>query len=418
MSHRTLDDSPASSTDSLHNPAGYTSPQILSVGPPPVPDKDKPYGSRLGEQSYWDPYAGSLTPNEQNEAADSIPLVGLQPHRHLSDGSQRVHVIPNRGPKRWWNAFEPVPLVPILVHALLCFAAFPIIFFISRAASGMTLFWARLIVGGLCGGVGLTLGVSLLDLSRRSMEAALWAVIIHESLKGEINEELDYHTANPLSPWAAILLLYKQFLGKTSPSHRKAIRKVRDDRTPWWLCIVLFLITATIAASLVFVLGRVVDIYTVQQTQTSQYYETTVVGDVTPDEIARAASQVEETFSQVRYTWTITPLSSSAHIPTDRYFAFNRTSHTSDSTTVTTDTIHFSETFPSQLAPPEQQPYGFGTFLNQSEVGGITAADIQDEATNKVGAGPTTRAVGQIVRWPRWGSRIKCQLIEDLGRYL
>jgi hypothetical protein len=33
------------------------------------------------------------------------------------------------------------------------------------------------------------------------------------------------------------------------------------------------------------------------QTQTSEYYETTVVGDVTPDEIARAQSQVDETFS-------------------------------------------------------------------------------------------------------------------------
>ncbi|KAG8704278.1 hypothetical protein FRC08_002331 [Ceratobasidium sp. 394] len=297
MSHRTLEDSPASSTDSFHGSTEYTLPQVLNVGPPVPPDKDKPYGARLGDHSYWDPYSGPLASHEHNETGDSIPLVGLSPHRHPSDDSQRVHVIPNQGPKRWWNIFEPIPLVPILVHASLCFAAFPVIYFISRAASGLSLFWARLITGGLCGGVGLTLGVSLLDLSRRSMEAALWAIIIHESLKGEINEELDYHTANPLSPWAAILLLYKQFLGKVSASNRKALRKTKKDRTPWWLCIVLFLIAATIAACLVFVLGRVVDIYTVQQTQTTEYYETTVIGDVTPDEIARALSQVENTFS-------------------------------------------------------------------------------------------------------------------------
>ncbi|KAG9083105.1 hypothetical protein FRC06_004695, partial [Ceratobasidium sp. 370] len=358
MSHRTLDDSPASSTDSFRRSTEHALPQVLNVGPAATPDQDKPYSARLEGHSYWDPYAAPLTSNEHNETGDSIPLVGLDPHRHPSDGSQRVHIIRNQRPKRWWNYFEPVPLVPILVHASLCFAAFPIIYFVSRAASGLSLFWARLIVGGLCGGVGLTLGVSLLDLSRRSMEAALWAVIIHESLKGEINEELDYHTANPLSPWAAILLLYKKFLGKVSSKNRKALRKTWQDRTPWWLCIVLFLIAATIAASLVFILGRVVDIYTVQQTQTTEYYETTVVGDVTPDEIARAASQVESTFSQVRYTWTITPLSSSAHIPTDRYFAFNRTTRTGDSTTTTTDTIHFAETFEEQLAPADQNPAG------------------------------------------------------------
>lgn len=117
---------------------------------------------------------------------------------------------------------------------------------------------------------------------------------------------------------------------------------------------------------------------------------------------------------QVKYTWTITPLSSAAHIPTDRYFSLNRTSTNGLVTTITTDTIHFAETFESQLAPIN--PTGFGTFLNQSQVGGMNSVDAAD--VTSVGAGPSTKAVGQIVRWPRWGSRIHCEIIEDLGRYL
>ncbi|QRV80186.1 transmembrane protein [Ceratobasidium sp. AG-Ba] len=416
MSHITRGDSPDSSTESLQHSPHHFPPQILSPGPAKTGDKDQKPLSTGVESPYWDPYAGHSASREHHEAADSIPLVAFQPHYSQfveSTNSPQVQT-----PQSWRGRFEPVPIAPLLLHALLCFGAFPLVFLVSRAASGMSLFWTRLIVGGLCGGVGLTLGVSLIDLSRRSMEAALWAIIIHESMKGEIQEDLDYHTANPLSPWAAILLLYKQFLGKVSTNNKKAIRKVHKDGTPWWLCIVLFLITATMAACLVFVLGRVVDIYTVQETQTAEYYETTVVGDVTPEEIARAASQLDDTFSQVKYTWTITPLSSSAHIPTDRYFAFNRTANVNGTATIITDTIHFAETFPDQLAPPNQHPAGFGTFLNQSEVGGMSAADIEDSSARKLGAGPTTRAVGQIVRWPRWGSRIKCQLIEDLGRYL
>ncbi|KAF8604938.1 hypothetical protein BDV93DRAFT_605807 [Ceratobasidium sp. AG-I] len=412
MSHRTIGDSAASSRSSLADSIQATPPQLhsnvgLTQGYERGEDK---YASKPGENP-WDRYIDPYIPHD---LGDSIPLVALSPpQRHPSETSQHLHVVPEPRPRGWLGRFEPIPLVPLLVHALLCFAAFPIVFFIARAASGISLFWSRLIVGGLCGAVGLILGVSLLDLSRRSMEAALWATIIHESLKGEISEDLDYHTSNPLSPWAAMVLLYRQFLRRKISRQPRTPRKT-EDRTPWWLCIVLFLVTATIAASLVFVLGRVVDIYTVQQTQTGEYYEAIVAGDLTSDEIVRAESQVEDTFSQVRYTWTITPLSSAAHIPTDRYFTLNRTSTNGPITTITTDTIHFAETFPSQLAPVN--PAGFGTFLNQSQVGGMSSIDAANPTG--VGAGPSTRAVGQIVRWPRWGSRIQCEIIEDLGRYL
>ncbi|KAF8730570.1 hypothetical protein RHS02_07672, partial [Rhizoctonia solani] len=264
---------------------------------------------------------------------------------------------------------------------ILCFLSLPVIFLVARAASGMSLFWTRLIVGGLCGGVGLTLGISLLDLSRACIEAALWATIIHESMKGEM-----------------------------------LILTLLASRTPWWLCIVLFLVTATVAASLVFALGRVVDINTIQQTQTKEYYEAAVAGDITAEEIAWATTVLNDTLSQVRYTWTITPLSSAQHVPTDRYFYLNRTEKDANVIKTTIETIHFAEKFTSQLDP--DHPFGFGTFQNQSQTAGLTLSDAGKSAGLDAGKGPTTKAVGQIARWPRWGSRIGCQVIEDLGRYL
>jgi hypothetical protein len=51
-------------------------------------------------------------------------------------------------------------------------ASFPIMFYLTTAANGLSMFWTRVIVGCIYGAVGLTLGISLLDLSRRGIEAA------------------------------------------------------------------------------------------------------------------------------------------------------------------------------------------------------------------------------------------------------
>ncbi|CUA67079.1 hypothetical protein RSOLAG22IIIB_07165 [Rhizoctonia solani] len=417
MSHRERT-SPSSSSSSLAEPpksVSHHQPHEYDLSYALVPEHDKAgYGYQYGEAP-WNPYTDPYAAKDPHSTADSIPLVPFPSQPDHEHSPQTVHVIPRPRPSGWLGKFEPIPVTRLIIHMILCFLSFPVVYLISRAASGLSLFWTRLIVGGLCGGVGLTLGVSLLDLSRRCIEAALWATIIHESMKGEVNHELDYHTHNPLSPWSAILLLYKRYLKQLSSRNRKAIRR-QEDRTPWWLCIVLFLVTATVAASLVFALGRVVDIYTVQQTQTSQYYEAVVAGDISAEEIDRATSVLNNTLSQVAYTWTITPLSSAQHVPTDRYFYLNRTETEGNVMTTTMETIHFAETFASQLDPV--RPSGFGTYQNQSQVGGISTSESTKSVGSDAGVGPTTKAVGQIVRWPRWGSRVGCKLVENLERYI
>ncbi|CAE6465083.1 unnamed protein product [Rhizoctonia solani] len=238
-------------------------------------------------------------------------------------------------------------------------------------------------------------------------------------------------------------------------------------------------------------------------TQTNEYHEAVVAGDITAEEIARATDMLNNTLSQVAYTWTITPLSSSQHVPTDRYFYLNRTEKHGNVIRTTMETIHFAETFASQLAPDQPSgfgtyqnqsqigglstsestksvgsqtgagpttkavgqirdisqhvptdryfylnrtetegnvvkttretihfaetfasqldpvhPSGFGAYQNQSQIGGLSSSESAKAVGSEAGVGPTTKAVGQIVRWPRWGSRLECQLIEDLGRYL
>ncbi|KAH7338682.1 hypothetical protein B0J17DRAFT_658041 [Rhizoctonia solani] len=418
MSHIERKSTPGSSSSSLADTvknAAHSQTHEYDFSHALVSENDKGgYDSKYGDPP-WNPYTDPFTPNDPHSAADSIPLVAYSSQPDHDKPPQRVHVVPRDRPEGWLGKFEPIPFARLVIHMILCFISFPVVFLISRAASGLSLFWTRLIVGGLCGGVGLTLGVSLLDLSRSCIEAALWATIIHESLKGEVNPDLDYHTHNPLSPWSAVLLLYKKYLKQLSSRNRKAIRR-QDDRTPWWLCIVLFLVTATVAASLVFALGRVVDIYTVQQTQTKEYYEAVVAGDISAEEIARATTVLNDTLSKVAYTWTITPLSSAQHVPTDRYFYLNRTEKDGNVFKTTMETIHFAETFASQLDP--EHPSGFGTYQNQSQIGGLGSSETTKSAGTEAGKGPTTKAVGQIVRWPRWGSRIGCRLIENLERYL
>ena len=60
----------------------------------------------------------------------------------------------------------------------------------------------------------------------------VWATIIHESLKGEVSEDLDYHTSNPLSPWAAIVLLYRQFLRRKISRQPRTPRKTEEYVLP------------------------------------------------------------------------------------------------------------------------------------------------------------------------------------------
>ncbi|KAG8714159.1 hypothetical protein FRC08_012299 [Ceratobasidium sp. 394] len=165
----------------------------------------------------------------------------------------------------------------------------------------------------------------------------------------------------------------------------------------------LFLLAAVIAACLVFIFGRIVDIYTQQERQLAKYYETTVIGDLSAEDIERAVVLADQAYSNFNITWSLTPFSSAGLIPMGRSFTENRLELNPRATKNVTDTIWFAETYPGQLAP---NGLGFGTF------------DEQNAASFMSAGSPVTESRGQMVRWPRWGLRVECTTIDNLDRYL
>ncbi|KAG9095076.1 hypothetical protein FS749_011137, partial [Ceratobasidium sp. UAMH 11750] len=198
---------------------------------------------------------------------------------------------------RFMSRFEPVPVKALIIHTFLCCVSFPFVYLLCTAASGISLFWCRAVVGAICGTIGLALGYNLMKLSQRGMETVLWATIIHESMHpdgGITLEELNDYVSDHGSVWAAIRLLFgRTFYHKGA----RRTRRRRYDQTPWTLFTMLFLLAAVIAACLVFIFGRIVDIYTQQERQLAKYHETTVIGDLSAEDIERAVVLADQAYS-------------------------------------------------------------------------------------------------------------------------
>ncbi|CAE6417342.1 unnamed protein product [Rhizoctonia solani] len=340
------------------------------------------------------------TPKRRSSVATQLPTVPIT-HTSVPDIPWTITL------GGFMSRFEPVPVWPLIVHTILCSgAAFPAVYWLCTAASGLGLFWARAIVGGVTGIVGFTIGYHLISLSRRGIDATVWATVIHESMHpdgGVTLDQLNDFAANPASPWAAIQLLFRRrFRHKGARwTHRK-----NYDRTPWALTIIVFLLVAILSACLVFVFGRIVDIYTKQERQVSRYVETYVAGDLSTADVRRAAELSDMAYSNFNFTWSLIPFSSVGLLPMGRTFQIPRTEHIPQATHNVTDTIHIAETYTDQLIP---NGVGFGTF--------------DEEGTSLVGRSREARdsgrdAIGGVVRWPKWGIRVGCQTLEGLDRYL
>lgn len=91
--------------------------------------------------------------------------------RSASDGAPR-DLDPSRAPRTSSKLFERPNFFHIFAHVVVCCAAYPIIYAGVISAKDKSLFWARVIVGLWCAGVGVAIGWSLVRFARKYTEAA------------------------------------------------------------------------------------------------------------------------------------------------------------------------------------------------------------------------------------------------------
>ncbi|KAG6901638.1 hypothetical protein C0995_009739 [Termitomyces sp. Mi166 len=256
------------------------------------------------------------------------------------------------------SGFEVPHWRKILVHTALCLASYPILLAVTLVARNQPIFWTRFIVGLGCGLVGLCLGYSLLTLAKCHLEAATWATVIHQShfddSPGVRLRDLAATTENPTSALTALRLLWNRTM------HPATARRSRRD-------------------------------YDLIH-QRERYEEISIKGDNSDADIARA-SQLKSTFEDFTLTWTMAPFSTHGGLPPVVSFSWGN------------DIIYFSETIMSQLLPNGS---GFGTFDTET-----TNPSFKLTPSVSFEKGAEEVLPGSIVRFPKWGIRIRCTQIPD-----
>ncbi|KAK0189510.1 hypothetical protein F5146DRAFT_628992 [Armillaria mellea] len=288
------------------------------------------------------------------------------------------------------KSFEAWEWPKVLIHVILCLAAYPILTIFVVIARNKTLFWSRLFVGVGCGTIGFVLGLSLLALARPFLEAATWAMIIHQS---HINDapgirlsDLAAPSRDPTSAWPALQLLWSRFM---YPGTTRRERQHYDKR-PWSLAILFFLLNVNLAAALPFILGRIVNISTSVSHQHTEYQEVAVKGDLSDSDISTTAA-LASAFNDYTLTWTLSPFAAHRSLPTAISYPWNN------------DTVYFSETSLSQFLPDGS---GFGTLAENATAPTRGTDSESASSTNAV-------KPGSFLRYPRWGIRIHCEKVPD-----
>ncbi|KAF9464263.1 hypothetical protein BDZ94DRAFT_1289419 [Collybia nuda] len=288
------------------------------------------------------------------------------------------------------QGFEAPNWTQLLVHVGLCLVAYPFLMIFIVIARAKPLFWTRFVVSLGCGLIGFCLGFSLLQLGKKFLEAATWATVIHQSRvmdePGVKLKDLAANSGDSTSALAALRLLWDRYM-YTGTSRRS---RQQYDRRPWSLFIGFFLLIIAVAASLPFVLGRIVVIDTSVIHQRVEYAEVPVKGASSGVDIARAAL-LRPFFESFLLTWTLSPSSENGGLPPVVTFDYHG------------DTVYFSEIILSQLLPNGS---GFGTF---DTIPPIPTPPSKEKET-QVDAAKVVDP-GWTLRFPRWGIRTRCAKI-------
>ncbi|KAF4602489.1 hypothetical protein EYR40_005698 [Pleurotus pulmonarius] len=276
------------------------------------------------------------------------------------------------------SAYEAPSWALIVLHVGLCLIAYPALMIFVLIAKDRTIFWTRFAVSCGCGIVGFCLGLSLLNLARAFLEAATWATLIHQSrlpeAPGLTLREFAAASQGTSALVAARVLLNRIMFQGTARKQRKAY-----DSRPWSLYVVYFLLLVLLAASLPFILGRLVEIstrITVLRTQNQHidYREVALKGDLSAIDLTRA-TELLPVFEHPILGWT---LSHYQHGQPPQAFSYPWG----------TDMVYFAETTPSQLKPNGS---GFGVFVHTPQNHTNNDASSTPASSNDIDAGTTLR---------------------------
>ncbi|EKM82111.1 hypothetical protein AGABI1DRAFT_70724 [Agaricus bisporus var. burnettii JB137-S8] len=296
--------------------------------------------------------------------------------------------------------YEVPEWISLLIHTFLCVVSYPVLVAFVQIAKGRTLFWTRVIVGIGSGITGVLLGRSLLQLSRRHLEATVWATVIHQSQShdhpGVQFKHIARHVEDPTSVYNGIVLFWDRFY------YTGTARKNRAHYDPrfWSFHTLFFLMTFVLSVVLPFIFARVVEIDTQLQMQKdrSRYKEVVINGGISDADNERASALVNTVFSNTLIIWTLSSYSGHGGLPVVEF-------SWTDPDTSHSDVVYFSQPTRSQLQPGG---HGLGTFETE-----VTALGPSIDGTYNRAAFMMKISQGELSRQPQWGIRNKCVKIPD-----
>jgi len=248
-------------------------------------------------------------------------------------------------PKALFRGFEKPSFVHITVLIVLCLTAYPALYILTLVANDKSLTVVRLIVALWCSAVGFALGYILLKIGMQHFEAAselapalrcrhlskialyiAWATVIHMSYEGG---GIKFHdlariSRNPTNFLPALRILLSrlgnremarnsrrsyEFVFRSSPVPHNLIFLYSCSKRPWSLFLGLFIVLAVLVPMLPFLFGRIMVIETYvrvrvtdlppsrasltsEQNQRNVYREVLIAGDLSQEDVDRAASQL------------------------------------------------------------------------------------------------------------------------------
>ncbi|KAG6915381.1 hypothetical protein DXG01_011753 [Tephrocybe rancida] len=158
------------------------------------------------------------------------------------------------------------------------------------------------------------------------------------------------------------------------------------------MILLFFLLLVLAAGSLPFVLGRLINIESCLIHQPKRYEEISIKGDNSDADIQRA-TELKSAFENFALTWTMSPFSTHGGLPPVVSFAWNN------------DTVYSSETITSQLLPNGS---GFGAFDSDATDPSLKINPVMDYSIEAQEVFP-----GAVLRYPKWGIRIRCEKLPD-----